>query len=95
MRPIHLSDLHFAACSLRGLPVDEQTARLTQALGHADIADRYRKRLRKAHPQMGVGTLTSALGPQALKNERQDQDYLQAMLVVITAILDRAGRTMI
>lgn len=64
------------------------------ALCQADVADRYRKRLRRAHPQFGLGTLTSAFGSDVLHDEHQDHDYLQAMLVVVTGLVARAGQTL-
>lgn len=93
MRPIHLSDLHHAAISLSSVPLGERKHQFAQALSRADIADRYRKRLRKAHPQFGIGTLTSALSIH-LPNDTDrptDEDYLRAMLVVVTGLLHRAG----
>jgi hypothetical protein len=94
MRPIHLSDLHFAACALRGIARADQPACLRSALEHADIADRYRKRLRRAHPHYGLGTLTSALSDHApvIEPANGDHAYLQSMLVVVQGLLQRAGQ---
>lgn len=94
MRPIHLSDLHFAACALRGIARADRPARLRCALEQADVADRYRKRLRRAHPHYGLGTLTSALSDLGPITEpiSDDHEYLQSMLVVVQGLLQRAGQ---
>ena len=94
MRPVHLSDLHYAACTLQTHPAETQTAVLQSALAKADTADRYRKRLRRAHPAYGTGTLTSALAVAQPIDDTQTHStaYLQAMLVVITGLLSRSAR---
>lgn len=94
MRPIHLSDIHFAACALQGIPHADQPSHLRAALVQADIADRYRKRLRRAHPHYGLGTLTSALSDRGPITEpiSDDHEYLQSMLVVVQGLLQRAGQ---
>ena len=93
MRSVHLSDLHNAAMLLSSVPHGLREDVFVQWLWRADIADRYRKRLRKAHPQFGIGTLTSAL-PARLPSAADgptDDDYLRAMRVVVTGLLHRAG----
>lgn len=90
MRRLFLSDLHHAACALRGLPNAAQSTRMRDALIAAQIADRYRKRLGKAHPEHGTGTLSSALGP-VTEPSFCDTAYLRAMQSVIAALLDRAA----
>ena len=62
MRPVHLSDLHFAAVALQRVAHADRRQVFAVAVNHADIADQYRKRLGRAHPEYGLGTLTSALG---------------------------------
>lgn len=91
MRPVHLSDLHFAACAVQHLPRKMQITRLQTALDHADTADRYRKRLRRAHPVYGTGTLTSALGDIGASTTCTHPAYLEAMAVVARLLSDRAA----
>ena len=95
MRPVQLADLHFAALSLCDHPLAVRGRVMDRALQQADIADRYRKRLRRAHPTYGTDTLSSAIWDgRALGHPRgADLDYLQCLLVVITAILDRGDGT--
>lgn len=60
MRPVYLSDLD-AATRVVLAAADADRPNVAQRLvQRADIADRYRKRLGKAHPVFGTGTLTSA-----------------------------------
>ena len=96
MRPVHLSDLHYAATMLATLPPEQRTSMFFRELTHADIADRYRKRLRKAHPEFGLGTLTSAFSGQPTHeiHPPHDVDYLQSMLVVVSGLLHRAGHNL-
>jgi hypothetical protein len=65
---------------------------MAQALHHADIADRYRKRLRRGHPVYGLGTLSSAMscGNALPDRAHSPLDDLQCMLIVITGVLQRA-----
>lgn len=96
MRPVHLSDLHYAATMLATVPPEQRKRLFFEALTHADIADRYRKRLRKAHPEFGLGTLTSAFSGQPIReiHPPHDVDYLQSMLVVVSGLLHRAGHNL-
>lgn len=88
MRRLHLADLHAAACALRARPAAAQWPAIRAALQDADTADRYRKRLRKSHPALGHGTLSSAIGP-APDPGHCDRAYLQALQVVVAALLDQ------
>jgi hypothetical protein len=89
MRAVHLSDMHFAALALKQQPPNDQAELFQTALCHADIADKYRKKLRRAHPEFGTGTLTSAMADRApvAENKGRDTAYLQSMLVVVTGLL--------
>ncbi len=87
MRPLHLSDLHVAACALRGLTHAEQLIKIQGAIAAAQTADRYRKRLDKAHPQCGPGTLSGAIGP-VIEPPSCDAAYLAAMAVAVAALRD-------
>lgn len=89
MRAIHLSDIHFAACKLRCLPPREIEQRMARALAKAHIADKVRKRLGRAHPDFGLGTLISALddGEPSHAPDRCDRHYLNALSQVVAALL--------
>ena len=87
MRTLYLSDLHTAACALRLLPDTERAAALQAAIKNAKNADRHRKRLHKAHPVFGTGTLASAFGP-VTEPHHCDAAYLAALAVVLEALRD-------
>lgn len=89
MRPVHLSDLHMAALILRNHPQDQRVALITQVLEAADTADRYRKKLRRGHPDFGTGTLSSAIrGFQVDRAQAPcETAYLEALQVVVAALL--------
>lgn len=87
MRPVHLSDLHVAACALRVLPPEAQQAGIQNAITAAQTADRYRKRLHKAHPEHGTGTLSSVFGT-ITETAQCDAAYLAAMAIVVAALRD-------
>lgn len=87
MRAVHLSDLHIAACALRGLPEADRAAAMKQALVQAQAADLYRSRFDRAHPSFGTGTLASTFGPVA-EPPRCDAAYLAALAVVVGTLRD-------
>ncbi|PUB13120.1 DUF7742 family protein [Yoonia sediminilitoris] len=60
MRPVQFADIEIAARVLRRAPADRRASIIGQILQDADTADRYRKRLRRLHPQYGDGSLMSA-----------------------------------
>lgn len=61
MRPTYLSDLDQAARAVLAVPAQDRAAAAAKIVAQADTADRYRKRLSKAHHEFGTGTLTSAV----------------------------------
>lgn len=87
MRTLYLSDLHAASCALRRLPDKERAAAIAAAISDAKTADRYRKRLHKAHPAFGTGTLASVFGP-VVEPHHCDAAYLAALAVVLEALRD-------
>lgn len=87
MRSLHLSDLHVAACALRVLPPEAQQDAIQSAIAAAQTADRYRKRLHKAHPEHGTGTIASVFGAIA-EPAHCDAAYLAAMAIVVAALRD-------
>ena len=62
MRALHVSDLYAFAGAVRGLPSDLWPRYAAEALQRADLADRYRKRLGRRHPEFGDGTLAGVFG---------------------------------
>ena len=85
MRPLHLSDLHVAACALRGLPETDHASAIDDAINNAKTADAYRKRLHKAHPTHGPGTLSGVFGT-VNEPSRCDLAYLIALKAVVAAL---------
>ena len=94
MRQVHLSELHLAALRLAPLGQSAQRKVIDQALDDAHCADKYRKRLRRAHPRLGNGTLISALSGHLTASPRavNHYAYLGAMHILIDEILTRRGR---
>ena len=88
MRPLHLSDLHHAACALRQMPQERRDGRIKAAVLGARLADRYRIATGRSHPDWGNGTLIGAFGT-VIVPDYCDADYLQAMAVVVRALTDR------
>ncbi len=62
MRQVHLMDLDAVVRAVVHLDATARRARLRQIVERACWADKYRKRLRKPHPEFGTGTLASAIG---------------------------------
>lgn len=87
MRPVHLHDLDTLTRTLLVLPEPDQPIVARQIVQAADIADKYRKRLGRAHPQYGLGTLTSAVQdlPKAT-TLRCDQAYRRCLGIVLAAL---------
>jgi len=67
MRPILPTDLDIAARVLMTIPKIERRAFVARLIAQADVADRYRKRLGRAHPHYGSGSLMAA----ALRHDHQ------------------------
>lgn len=88
MRPILPADLDLAARVLLNLPKVERRAVIARLIGQADIADRYRKRLGRAHPLYGSGSLMAA----ALRHRHDaparhcDDDYCACLAEVLDAL---------
>jgi hypothetical protein len=96
MRPILHGDLVAAARVLVRLAPADRPAQMQAMQAAADLADRYRRRLRRPHPRYGGGSLmaASAAWPKAPEPWPGDAEYLRCLAVVIAALLarrDRAG----
>lgn len=89
MRAVHLSDLNMAARTLICARVPDRAVMLASLLEQAHVADKYRKRTGRAHPQFGNGTLSDACQqhPRASMPDRCDPQYLGCLAVVINGLL--------
>ncbi len=88
MRPVQLADIEAAARVLLCCAPKGQPALAAQLIAQADLADTYRKRLRKPHVVFGTGTLMSAASrhPQTGRLESFDKSNLDAFASVIKAL---------
>lgn len=93
MRPVLHGDLVAAARVLLATPAGARSERLRQVLAAADLADRYRKRLGRAHPRFGTGSLMAAAGawPRACEPFLADPDYLDCLIAVLVALRARGA----
>ena len=82
-------DLDAAVRAVCHMSETERPKRLTEIVTNAQIADRYRKRLRKPHPQFGTGTLQSAAGAGQLPANPCDRHYRRCLKDLLT-ILEKA-----
>jgi len=60
MRPVQIYDLTTVARVLLALPEGQRRFVSRRIVMAADVADRFRKRTGRAHPDFGTGTLQSA-----------------------------------
>ena len=60
MRVVHLTDLDLAVRVLLAHPPQTQGCAARRMVSGARVADRYRKRLQRRHPDWGDGSLSSA-----------------------------------
>lgn len=86
MRRILPSDLHAGALFLITYPVDEWPEKARELVCHAHAADKYRKRLKKAHPTWGNGTLAAITAGRRQKTIPHKTHYLRAIFTLIEAI---------
>lgn len=91
MRPVHIADLDMVTRHLLALPPNDWAQTAKVIVEHADLADRFRKRTGRAHPQYGSGTLASAImrHVNAAQPARCDTLYLDALDVVVNALRTR------
>ncbi|ETD85634.1 DUF7742 family protein [Rhodobacter capsulatus] len=87
MRPILIDDLLIAARAVAALSGPERPARLAQWLREAHWADLYRKRLARAHPLWGNGSLMGrALREAGGRGVRPDRAEIDDLAEVIAAV---------
>lgn len=90
MRPVLPSDATVAARALLFVPEADRRGALETMLDHARAADCYRKRLGRAHPTWGNGSLMSVALRQNLAAPRfDDLEYLRCLSVVIDTLIAR------
>lgn len=94
MRPIGPGDVAAAACALICVPPAVRADVAAQMLERAQAADLYRKRMGRAHPHWGCGSLMDVACQFPAKRAEQfwdDPVYLRCVMVVLGAICDRRG----
>lgn len=94
MRPLMPGDLDCAVAVVMRQSPEDRADVAERLLFEADVADRYRKRLGRAHPVYGSGSLMSAaLGwPCGAGGRVYDASYCAALIVVLTAVQAWRGR---
>lgn len=85
MRRPWYSDVSTAALVLLKAPVADRAALCRLMIREADLADRFTRRLGKAHPWWGTGTLkdTATLRPLADEPSFDDPDYGACFILVL------------
>ncbi len=92
MRPVLSGDVSAAARALLTVPASARGSLAKRLVILAEAADQYRRKLGKAHPFWGNGTLmAAALGRCPLPAERRmdDPDYAECFVTVLEALRDR------
>jgi hypothetical protein len=85
---VQLADIETAVRALLAVEARARAGLMTELLRRADIADRYRKTLRRPHVLFGTGTLMSAASrfDLAPRPARISGEVLRAYAIVINAI---------
>lgn len=92
MRAVHLSDLNLAARTLMLVRAEDRPLRIALILDQAQAADKFRKRIGRAHVHFGNGTLAAAC-QHYVKHpmpSQCDANYLASMEAVIRGLLARS-----
>jgi len=91
MRPVQMADLEAALRLLLKTPPELRQSCMADLCARADIADRYRKRLRRLHPHYGDGSLMTAAMEQgiALRPTACDDQVLTCLQIAIAVLLDK------
>jgi hypothetical protein len=88
MRPVQLADLDMAARVLVLVETGDRSRLAAEMCTKAHVADKYRKRIGRPHPEFGVGSLMAAAASYD-KCSRPDActiAYLECLQVVIGQI---------
>lgn len=93
MRPIQIADLDICVRVLLAAECAERRTIFEQICANAAVADRYRKRVGRCHPQHGTGTLMSAVThhPRVDRPSTIGQDYLECMQLVSAMLAAKAA----
>lgn len=88
MRPLLHGDLVAAARVLLASPPGRRESVMEALMAASEAADRYRKRLGRAHPRFGTGSLMAAAAawPQAPEPMLDDADYLDCLACALSAL---------
>jgi hypothetical protein len=94
MRPLMPGDVDCAVAVVMRQPPESRAVVAERLLFEADVADRYRKRLGRAHPVYGTGSVMSAalMWPDGPRCRVYDASYCAALIVVLTAVQAWRGR---
>ena len=90
MRAVHLSDLNMAARALLAAPERRRRNLVRLLIQNACLADTYRKKTGRTHPQYGDGSLCAVCLPmaRAAMPDRCDPRYLACLGIVIEGLLE-------
>ena len=91
MRPVQVYDLTTVARVLLVFPAGQRRAISRRIIMAADVADRFRKRTGKPHPDFGTGTLQSAAQsyPNASEPPNCHASFRACLLIVLEALAAR------
>ncbi|WP_136442345.1 hypothetical protein [Pacificoceanicola onchidii] len=92
MRPVLHGDVRAAARALLSVPACAREGLARRLVAQAEAADRYRKRMGRAHPFWGNGTLmAAALGRGAVAADRRldDVEFADCFVAVLEALKGR------
>lgn len=93
MRPVQMADIEAAARAICAVAADERAALASEIYFRADVADRYRKRLRQVHPEYGTGSLMSAAAHfrQIPRPDYMGVNYLDAIVIMSSKLRSEIG----
>ena len=93
MRPVQMADLDAAMRLLLKVPSARRRLDMADLCARADIADRYRKRLRRLHPDFGDGTLMAAAMGQGLapRPAAVTAEALSCLHIVLAVLQDKSS----
>ncbi|KMK67700.1 hypothetical protein [Puniceibacterium sp. IMCC21224] len=91
MRPVLFGDMVSATRALLCAPVGRRWLLARSMLDEADAADRYLRRLGRAHPRWGNGTLMARASrlPLAPEPGFQNADYVECLILMLEALRRR------
>ena len=90
MRPLHLFDLDVVVRAALAQPPEMRRRFLEQAVIRADVADRFRKRLGRAHPEYGDGSLATAVAWQErVARAHLDRKYRKHLGMLLAILAER------